>query len=275
MKTKLTLFAVPLVILLALGGAGAWWANAQGGAETDGDLTQLSMNDDGTQMPQDLPPPEGIEPAAAASDEAAQTPDGPMSMPAAAPVDVVMEGNDPKQPKTLGRADAPVTMTEYASLTCPHCAHAHATILPLLIRDYVNTGKLRIVFSDFPLNAEALAASKVSRCMPNDKYYSFVSLLFSSIEQWAPKVPDSVIQYAVLAGLPADKAKACLNDKGLEDALVQGVQKASTEHQVNATPTFIFNNGAKVIEGAQPYLKFQMTIDGLIEEQKDAADQKK
>jgi predicted DsbA family dithiol-disulfide isomerase len=107
--------------------------------------------------------------------------------------------------------------------------------------------------------------------MPNDKYYSFISLLFSSIEQWAPKFQDSLIQYATLAGLPTDKARACLNDTDLETALIQGVRDASQQHQITATPTFSFNDGKKIIQGARPYIEFQMAIDGLIEEAKDAA----
>lgn len=270
MKSKLTLIAIPVIILLALGGAGAWWMQAQNKSEADGDLAQAQITEGQIEtaagdepMPETMPAPEAVATPVA---EAVPANAGPVSTPAAAPVEVVVEGTDPKFPKAVGKLDAPVTMYDFSSLTCPHCADAHARILPLLIKDYVETGKLRIVFTDFPLNMEAMDASKVSRCMPGDKYYGFISLLFSSIEQWVTNHPQALIQNAVMAGLPEDKARACLADTNVEQAISEGVKDAYNKYQVNATPTFVLNDGKKILSGARPYLEFKMAIDGLLEE---------
>jgi len=157
-------------------------------------------------------------------------------------------------------------MVEYSSLTCPHCAHAHETVLPQLIKEYVQTGKLRIVFSDFPLNKEALDASKVSRCVSNDQYFGFLTLLFGDIEKWAysGNHPQALITDATLTGLSADKAQACIDNKELENAIIAGEQDAATNKSVNSTPTFIMNDGAKIIQGAQPYSTFKAAIDELL-----------
>ncbi|NBX66903.1 MAG: hypothetical protein EBQ96_07910 [Proteobacteria bacterium] len=270
MQNKLPLFVIPVVILLALGGAGAWWFKSQTQSEAEADLAQAQVTEGQIEtaageapMPETMPAPE-----AAPTEVATPVPSnaGPVSVPAAAPVEVVVEGNDPKFPKAVGKLEAPITMYDFSSLTCPHCAHAHAEILPLLIKEYVETGKMRIVFMDFPLNQEAMDASKVARCMPNDKYYGFVSLLFSSIEQWVTNHPQALIQNAVMAGLPEDKARACLADTSVEQALSEGVKEAVNKYQVNATPTFVLNEGKKVLSGARPYIEFKMAIDGMLEE---------
>lgn len=278
MKNKLTFLIVPVVILLALGGAGAWWANAQNKSEAEGDLAQVEVTEGQIEtaageapMPETMPAPEGMpavtpDAAPAPAADASSAIAGPVSVPAAAPVEAVVEGTDPKFPKTMGKLDAPITMYDFSSLTCPHCADAHARILPLLIKDYVETGKLRIVFNDFPLNQQAMDASKVSRCMPNDKYYGFVSLLFASIEQWAVNHPQALIQNAVMAGLPEEKARECLADTDLENALAEGIKEGVNKYQVNATPTFVLNDGKKVLSGARPYIEFKMAIDGMLEE---------
>lgn len=258
MRNKLSLFVIPVVILLALGGAGAWWLQAQNQSEADGDLAQAQVSEGQIET---AAGEEGM-PAT----EAAPVTAGPVSTPASAAVEVVVEGTDPKFPKAVGKLDAPITMHDFSSLTCPHCADAHARVLPLLIKEYVETGKMRIVFSDFPLNMEAMDASKVARCMPNDKYYGFVSLLFSSIEQWVTNHPQALIQNAVMAGLPEDKARECLADTGVEQAISEGVRDAVNKYQINATPMFVLNEGKKVLSGARPYIEFKMAIDGMLEE---------
>ena len=284
MRTKSLFVIIPALIILAVGAAGAMWYQKTGGGELQGDLAAHEIDTPGeTADAQDLPvptledmqaanaEPSAGEDAAVSETAAPATPAaGAMSMPApdvkASDIHVKVDGTDPKSPRSIGSVDAPVTMIEYSSLTCPHCAHAHETVLPKLIKQYVETGKLRIVFSDFPLNQQAMDASKVSRCMSADQYFGFITLLFGSIEQWAyaGKHPDTLIQNAVLAGLPEDKAKACIADKDVEQALVEGVQDAVKTYNVQSTPTFVLNNGASRIEGARAYSDFSSAIDALL-----------
>lgn len=269
MQNKALLFVVPVVILLAVGGLGAWWVSHQPASETEGDLAQVQVTEGTieTAAGDTLPAPEGVTtPTDVSTPVVEGAAEGPISTPASAPVSVVVEGTDPKFPKAVGKLDAPVTIYDFSSLTCPHCAEAHEKVLPLLIKEYVETGKARIVFSDFPLNKEAMDASKVARCMPADKYYGFLSLLFASIEQWVTNHPQALIQNAVMAGLPEDQARACLGDEEIEKALAAGVQDAVNKYQVHATPTFVLNDGKKVISGARPYIEFKLAIDGMLEE---------
>lgn len=265
MRNKSLFFIIPAAIILAAGAAGAIWYHASGADEMEGDLAAHPVaGNEPLPAPDDIAPSTGNETAAAPAPAAS----APMSTPdvKASDIHVTVEGTDPKSPKSIGSVDAPVTMIEYSSLTCPHCAHAHETVLPKLIKQYVETGKLRIVFNDFPLNQQAMDASKVSRCMGPDQYFGFLTLLFSSIEQWAygGKHPDLLIQDAVMAGLPEDKAKACLADKDVEQALVESVQAAVRSYNVQSTPTFILNDGAARIEGARDYSEFQRAIDALL-----------
>lgn len=265
MRNKSLFLIIPAVIILAIGAAGAMWYHASGADEMEGDLAAHEVADnDELPAPDDIAPATGDEAAAATETPAA----GPMSTPdvKASDIHVTVQGTDPKSPKSIGSIDAPVTMIEYSSLTCPHCAHAHETVLPKLIKQYVETGKLRIVFNDFPLNQQAMDASKVSRCMGPDQYFGFLTLLFGTIEQWAysNKHPETLIQDAVMAGLPEDKAKSCLADKDTEQAIIEGVQNAVRTYNVQSTPTFILNDGAKRIEGARDFSEFQSAIDSLL-----------
>ncbi len=265
---------ISLVVVIAVGAGAYSWYQGQMNEEA-GDIAANDLSN-GTL------PAAGAEPTL---DPTPATADGPQSVPGmnlqdaataqqadeaklAKPQDVhvTVDGIDPKAPRSIGKLDAPVTMIEYSSLTCPHCAHAHATILPQLIKDYVETGKLRIVFSDFPLNQQALDASKVSRCVANDQYFGFLTMLFGSIETWAYSGthPQPLIQTATLTGLSADKARECLNNTDVENALVQGVQEAAQKYKINSTPTFVFNDGKKMIAGARPYAEFQAAIDSLL-----------
>lgn len=169
-------------------------------------------------------------------------------------------------PRTLGKADAPVTMIEFSSLTCPHCAAAHKEILPRLITDYVDKGLLRIVFHDFPLNKQALDASKVSRCMSNQAYLPFITVVFEGIEQWAygQDPQQALVALATLAGLPRDQAMGCLNNAEIEKSLLEDMQKARVDYKVESTPTFVFNDGVVRFSGTRPYADFTTAIESIL-----------
>src|SRR5947209_14674871 len=89
----------------------------------------------------------------------------------------------------LGDPQAPITVIEYASMTCPHCAHFHLTTFPELKKRYIDTGKVRFVFREFPLDPVATGAFMLARCAGNDRYFALLDLLFHEQRQWAVNNP--------------------------------------------------------------------------------------
>jgi protein-disulfide isomerase len=146
-------------------------------------------------------------------------------------------------------------MIEYASLTCTHCAHFQKEILPELVKKYIATGKLKLIYRDFPLNELALKAAQLAQCLPEDRYFPFVKTLFENMEKWgAAADPDAaLVQYAKLAGLTNERVDSCLADKNLQNALVKRRMEAERQFQVGATPTFVINYGQEVISGATTF----------------------
>jgi protein-disulfide isomerase len=171
--------------------------------------------------------------------------------------------------RILGNPSAPVTVEEFVSFTCPHCAEFYTDVLPQLKEAYVDSGKVRFILRDFPLDGTALKAEALARCMPAEEYYPFVSVIFENQVTWATNPdPDRILtQYAKLGGLDGDKAKSCLNDKGMQDALVAARGEATKKYNINATPTFIINGGAERLEGGQTPEKFAAIFDKLLAEQ--------
>ncbi|HEU0117518.1 MAG TPA: thioredoxin domain-containing protein, partial [Alphaproteobacteria bacterium] len=124
--------------------------------------------------------------------------------------------------RVLGQASAPVTVDEYVSLTCSHCAQFYNTTLPDLEKKYVETGKVKFILHDFPLDNIALKASMLARCLPTEQYYPFVKMLYTNQAAWAfvkDPVP-ALIQYAKMTGMTDEKAQACLKDEKLMNAIV-------------------------------------------------------
>ncbi len=146
------------------------------------------------------------------------------------------------QERSLGDADAPVTVYEYASMTCGHCAAFHETVFPHVKSELIDTGKIRFVYRDFPLNAPAAKAAALARCMPEQRFFPFVSSIFKTQQSWImnENYEESLIKLAALAGVDPDRAQACLNDKGLETKIMQLMQEANTKYNVNSTPSFVF-----------------------------------
>lgn len=158
---------------------------------------------------------------------------------------------DPRlQEMVLGKADAPITIIEYASLTCPHCARFHAETLPQLKAEFIDTGKAKLIYRDFPLDQVAFAGAVLARCGGPDKYFTFLSVLFAQQGQWAassdPKA--SLTQIGRLGGVSSDQFEACLADKALADQILNSRLEGNQKHNVNSTPTFII--GGKTYAGA-------------------------
>lgn len=143
--------------------------------------------------------------------------------------------------RVMGDPDAPVTIIEYSSLTCPHCATFHADVLPEVKEQYIDTGKAKLIFRDFPLDPVAAAAALISRCVPEDNYFKFLDVLFSTQDQWAgSRDPLAALQgYARLSGLPGDRLEQCLTDQALFDAIQSVKTQGQQEFGVTGTPTLI------------------------------------
>jgi protein-disulfide isomerase len=158
--------------------------------------------------------------------------------------------------RILGKPDAPITIVEYASLTCPHCAHFDQDVLPQLKQQWIDTGKAKLILRDFPLDQSALLAATVARCEPADKYYGFIDTLFKNQEEWAgAKDPHAGLQrFAQLSGMGKKEFSACIDNKSDQDKVVQSRFVAANQLGVDATPTF-FINGTK-FEGAPTVADF-------------------
>jgi protein-disulfide isomerase len=142
----------------------------------------------------------------------------------------------------LGPADAKVTIIEYASMTCTHCAHFHETTFPKLKQKYIDTGKVRFILREYPLDALAAAGFMIARCAGNDKYYAMTDLLFDKQDQWAfvDKPVDALEKLVKQAGFTQESFQACLKNKSIYDG-VMATAKNGQALGVSSTPTFFIN----------------------------------
>jgi protein-disulfide isomerase len=169
--------------------------------------------------------------------------------PAAPPPPAVAQANPlalTPDDRILGQPDAPVTIIEYASLTCPHCAHFTVDVLPKLKPKWIDTGKAKLVLRDYPLDEPALRAAMIARCAPADKFYAFADTFFQDQQQWvlAKDYKAALARLALLGGMTKAQFDACLADKSVEDKVLQSRLAATQQLGVNSTPTF-FINGTK------------------------------
>jgi protein-disulfide isomerase len=150
--------------------------------------------------------------------------------------------------RILGKADAPVTIIEYASLTCPHCAAFEKDILPKIKAEWIDSGKAKLVFRDFPLDGSALKAALVARCAPPERFYGFIGILFAQQGGWgiAQDPIPGITRIAKLGGMSEDQVQACLKDDALQNKILAVRLAAEQQYQVESTPTF-FINGKKVV----------------------------
>jgi protein-disulfide isomerase len=165
--------------------------------------------------------------------------------------------------RILGNPNAPNTIIEYASLTCPHCAHFENDVLPELKKKWIDTGKAKLVLRDFPLDEPALRAAMIARCAPPDKFYAYVDTFFAAQEKWvmARDYRDALARLVKLGGMSKEEFDNCLKDTALENKIVEGRLIASKELDVNSTPTF-FINGTR-FAGAPTVEEFDRVLSGL------------
>ncbi len=161
--------------------------------------------------------------------------------------------------KVMGSKDAPVTIVEYASATCPHCADFHEHEWPLIKKEYVDTGKVRFIFREFPLDQLALAAFMLARCAPKEKYFPMLGLIMKNQRVWVKNPREELLKIAKLAGMTEKEFDACLKNQKLANSIVGISKNANRDFKVESTPTF-FINGRKVV-GGRPIEEFRKIID--------------
>ncbi|WP_407951248.1 DsbA family protein [Pararhizobium qamdonense] len=147
---------------------------------------------------------------------------------------------------SVGKADAKVTIVEYMSMTCPHCARFHNETYDAIKAKYVDSGQVRFVVREFPFDPRAAAAFMLARCAPEGQYFPMISMLFKQQEQWAAAQNgrDALLQMSKLAGFTQESFEACLTNQKLLDDVQATMQKGDKDFGVKATPTF-FVNGKK------------------------------
>jgi len=155
--------------------------------------------------------------------------------------------------QALGNANAPVTVIEYASMTCPHCAHFHETVYPELKKRYIDTGKVRFIFREFPLDPLAAAGFMLARCAGEGKYFPMIETLFAQQKEWVVQKPlEPLLGIARQAGFTKESFDACLANQKVLDGIEEVRSRGAQKFKVNSTPTFFVNgnklNGAPSIE---------------------------
>ena len=166
----------------------------------------------------------------------------------------------------LGPADAKVTITEFASMTCPHCAAFNEQVFPKIKTEYIDTGKIRYIFREFPLDIKAAAGSMLSRCIAkgdSGKYFAVTDLLFRSQSDWVMKnTTEALGRIGKQAGLSQKEVEECLKDQALLNKIEADQKYASEVLKVDSTPTF-FINGEK-IKGEASIEEFEKKINPLL-----------
>jgi protein-disulfide isomerase len=170
------------------------------------------------------------------------------------------------QEQILGNPNAPVTIIEYASLTCSHCAQFHNEVLPKLKERYIAPGKVRLIYRDFPLDQTALAAAALAHCAGPERYFSMIEVLFETQSNWA-RADDPIAalkQLGKLGGLSDESMNGCFADEKLTNGILQGRLAGQNEYKIGSTPTFIIDG--KAYPGSRDVDEFAKLIDPLLDQ---------
>ena len=182
----------------------------------------------------------------------------------ASPVDVAKPVSLPDM--SLGPKDAAVTVTEYASMTCPHCAAFTEQVFPKIKEAFIDTGKIRFVFREFPLDIKAAAGSMLARCIAKDdsgKYFAVIDMLFKQQNDWVMKETAATLtRIGKQAGLSQQAVEDCLKDQALLDKIAADQKYASDILKVNSTPTFFING--EMVKGETSFEEFDKRIKALM-----------
>src|ERR1051326_1467983 len=172
-----------------------------------------------------------------------------------------------------GAREAPITVVEYASMTCPHCAEFQKDIVPQLTKDYIDTGKVKLIFREYPLDGAARMAAGVARCLSGYRFFAFIDLLFRNQPNWIKDfdgngtlnkedVLEGLTQMGRVAGMPADQVKTCADDPKNLAVVDANWMEGQTKYNVNSTPTFLVNGQT---HRPMPYEEWKKPLDRLLE----------
>jgi protein-disulfide isomerase len=166
----------------------------------------------------------------------------------------------------LGPKDAAITITEYASMTCPHCAAFSENVFPKLKSEYIDSGKVRYVFREFPLDIKAAAGSMLARCIAKDdagKYFAVIDMLFKQQADWVMKnTTETLTRIGKQAGLSQQAVETCLQDQVLLDKIGADQKFAAEVLKVNSTPTFFING--EMVKGEITFEEFDKRIKSML-----------
>jgi protein-disulfide isomerase len=176
--------------------------------------------------------------------------------------------------RTIGNPKAPVTVIEYGAPSCSICAYFEQNIFPDLKKNYIDTGKVYYVFRVFPLRPEDGDAEKMARCLPEDKYFPFLDLLWRNQPKWDaaeyPGITDvhgAMVQLGRVAGMSAEQIEQCIANKAEDDRINKVAAEGEQRYHINATPTFIID-GKLQPSGALPYAELSKIIDAELAKKK-------
>ncbi|WP_193367356.1 DsbA family protein [Pelagibius marinus] len=179
---------------------------------------------------------------------------------------MTLAANDGGEPlfdddRILGSAEAPVTILEYSSLTCPHCANFHKNTLPQVKSEWIDAGRARLVYRHYPLDQLALRAAAAADCIEGDAFFGFLDVLFKNQERWAHSDDPlkALQQLAALAGISPDAFEACTNDEAQITRILEKQTDGRDRYSIASTPSFVVNG--TLVQGAMPYDEFNAALE--------------
>ena len=178
------------------------------------------------------------------------------------------------KPHFIGDENAPVTIYEYSSFGCSHCADFHLNTLKKLDEDFIKDGKVRVALVYFPIDKKSMQAAMVASCIPDEEYHNFVNTLFSKQREWSlsAKGTELIAEYASMHGISKEKALECMKDDDVASEILANRQQGIDELSIKGTPSFLIDNGEEqdVIPGAVPYPLMKAFLSGKLLNKKTA-----
>jgi len=166
----------------------------------------------------------------------------------------------------IGDKNAPITIIEYSSMSCSHCASFHNDTLDILKKEYIDTGKVRFIFRDFPFNFPALLGSMVMRCIPNEIRYDYMNALFKLQKTWVlrenAETKKELYKIMQSGGMTIEEFDSCLGNVELENTIIEGIISAQNEFNIRSTPSFLINGN--LVEGNKSIKEFRQILDKIL-----------